>query len=66
MNVTNAGARTDILSRPLNEKKQLLRSFYLKLNVVRLSLTISCVAYIKYIDRKQWMVLTAPVNFSLT
>jgi len=30
MNVTNAAARNDILSRPLNEKKQLLRSFHLK------------------------------------
>ena len=40
MNVTNAGARNDILSRPLNEKKQLLRSFYFKQRIVRI--TISC------------------------
>lgn len=33
MNVTNSAARNDILSRPLNEKKQLLRSFYLKKGV---------------------------------
>ena len=33
MNVTNATARDDILSRPLNEKKNLLRSYFLKKRV---------------------------------
>ena len=33
MNVTNTAARDDILSRPLNEKKQLLRSFIIKKRV---------------------------------
>ena len=40
MNVTNTGARNDILSRPLNEKKQLLRSFYFKQRIVRITMCV--------------------------